>query len=218
MKIKFIHLRNIEPDIIKDGLVFIAVADCTGHGVPGALMSMLGYNMLNGIVNLKNITQPNEILKHLHNGIRKSLKQEGTDYQSHDGMDISLCCFDFAKNKLEFASANQTLYFQSKGEMRIIKGDKYGIAGAYAEPDKSFTLHELAISKGDSIYLSSDGYSDQFGENENRKMKKSSLISILNSIHQMTVVEQKKQLLLKLQEWQGALVQTDDILLIGIKI
>jgi sigma-B regulation protein RsbU (phosphoserine phosphatase) len=200
-----------------EGKFHVAVADCTGHGVPGALMSMIGFSLLNEIVIANNITAPADILMHLNRGIRKVLKQDLGQNESHAGMDIAFCSIDFKNNQLEFAGANRPLVFCTAKEHRLYKGNRGGIGGFHAAENNSFQTHIIPFKTDDMIYLYTDGYSDQFGGRKKKKSKNSDIIKMLQSFHPFDAQEQEKLFQLWIDKWKGDLEQTDDILLVGIK-
>ncbi len=196
------------------------VADCTGHGVPGALMSMLGHELLNEIVFHEHITAPDQILKHLHEGIYKTLKQK--DNQSQDGMDISILVIDKEAQEIQFAAARHTLVYTKNGEYCEIKGDKYAIGGDLRTKEKHFTCHTLPLEKGTEyvFYMFSDGYQDQFGGKQNKKFMSKHFKQLLHKIHQQPLPQQRAYLNETLEDWKAAAQQsqTDDILVIGVKV
>jgi len=198
--------------------LFIAVADCTGHGVPGSLMSMIGYSLLNEIVNVKKIREPAEILNKLNRGIRRTLKQDKTGNQRCDGMDIALCAIDRDKQVIEFAGANRHLIFFRDKELEMTKGNKFGIGGLHDESAIRFTNHTISYDEGDIIYLCTDGYADQFGGTKGKRMMTRNMIKILEKSLSFGVGEQEQLLNHWLDKWQGNYEQTDDILLIGIQL
>ena len=202
----------------KDGKRLIAACDCTGHGVPGALMSMAGSNILNQIVNEKGITSPDEILNHLHKEIRKTLKQ-GEQSDSNDGMDIALITFN-SDLEINFSGAQRPLWIiKNQGEPSLIetKGNKFAIGGAQIETERIFTNHTVLLTKGDSIYIFSDGFADQFGVT-NKKLMTSKFKEILLNIQQKSMKEQGTFLDTFIEDWKGKREQIDDILVIGIRI
>jgi serine phosphatase RsbU (regulator of sigma subunit) len=215
----------------KNENVIFTAADCTGHGVPGAFMSMLGVSFLNKIVNESGIVQPSEILKHMRENVIIALKQEGTFETTKDGMDISLCSVDIKKMKLEFSGANNPLLIIRKDEAgyEIIefKGDKMPI-GFHSRMD-DFTNHEFDIKKGDTIYLFSDGFVDQFGGPDGRKFMKPRFKQMLVDNQILDLDLQKIAFNTILDEWikstgdpisghNPALGQIDDIILIGVRV
>lgn len=202
----------------RDGKLLIAVADCTGHGVPGSLMSMIGYSLLNEIVNVKKIRQPAEILNKLNKGIRRTLKQDKIGNQRCDGMDISLCSIDRQTKEIEFAGANRHLIFFRDKTLEMIKGNKFGIGGLHDESVMNFTNHKISYDEGDIMYLCTDGYADQFGGTKGRRMMTRNMIKILEKSLSFGVGEQEQLLNHWLDKWQGNYEQTDDILLVGIQL
>ncbi len=158
-----------------DDKIIIAAVDCTGHGVPGAFMSMIGNTLLNQIVNEKHITKPSEILRLLNLGVFEALHQQKDGELSEDGMDIALCCIDNKNNEILYAGAQNPLYILSDSHIEVIKGDIHGIGGGgmiakiHDPLKKVFANHVISIKKGMSIYLSTDGYMDQFGELDRTK-------------------------------------------------
>ena len=196
--------------------VILAAADCTGHGVTGAFMSMIGSSQLNQIVNERGITQPAKILNHLNTGIVEALKQNPTEV--NDGMDIALCSLDLTTKKLEYAGANRPLWLIRDSEWNEIKPDKLAIGGFRLKEDMSFTNHELQLHKGDIIYLFSDGYADQFGGEDGKKMLSKRFRDKLFSMQSMIMREQEKELLSYFNNWKGTHDQVDDVLVIGIRI
>lgn len=192
----------------------MAVVDCTGHGVPGAFMSMIGNSLLNQIVNEQGITKPSEILFKLREEVIKALKQTGAVGESRDGMDIAICCLE--NKKLQFAGANNPLIFIRNNQLTEYKGDKQPI-GIYAGIPKPFTNHEIDLQTGDSIYLYSDGYADQFGGHQNKKFKYAQLKELLTTIVQLPMERQREKLQLNFEAWKSDNEQVDDVLVIGIR-
>jgi serine phosphatase RsbU (regulator of sigma subunit)/CheY-like chemotaxis protein len=202
----------------RENKLLIAVADCTGHGVPGSLMSMIGYSLLNEIVNVKKVRQPAEILSKLNRGIRHTLKQDKIGNQRCDGMDISLCSIDRQNREMEFAGANRHLiYFRDKS-LEMVRGNKFGIGGLHDESVIKFTNHKITYDEGDIIYMCTDGYADQFGGTKGKRMMTRNMIKILEKSLSFGVAEQEQLLNHWLDKWQGTYEQTDDILLIGIQL
>ncbi|CAN5356385.1 hypothetical protein BH09BAC5_BH09BAC5_16500 [soil metagenome] len=197
---------------------FIAAADCTGHGVPGALMSMTGNNLLNQLVNERNLNSTKEILIHLDEAIRKSLKQERADVESKDGMDIALCRFNSDFSELLFSGANRPLWMIRENEIIEYKPVKKSIGGTHSGNDAEFTEVKIALMKNDFIYLFSDGFADQFGGPEGKKFMTKQLKKVLLDIHQLPVAQQKSELEKSFSVWKNNLEQVDDVLIIGIKI
>lgn len=206
----------------KDGKIFIAAADCTGHGVPGALMSMVGINILNEIVNVKKITQTDNILAKLRKGVITTLQQDTTD--NRDGMDIAICVIDKEQRTVEYSGANNGLFYVKtvNGEAisTFIKADKMSIGGMQTE-SKEFTKHIIKVPQGEkaSFYIYSDGYQDQFGGVEGKKLLVRGFHQLLVNIHQLQMQEQKNVLQEHLTTWLNeSNDQIDDILVIGFEI
>ncbi|MFI5151216.1 MAG: tetratricopeptide repeat protein [Bacteroidia bacterium] len=195
----------------------LCTADCTGHGVPGAFMSLLNISLLNETVLEKQVHSPEAILGQVRERIIHSLNPEGSEATSRDGMDAILCAFDFKGGWLRFACANNPLWLIRNGELKEFQGDKMpvGIHGGTVTP---FTLQTLGLRKGDCIYTFTDGYADQFGGPKGKKFKYKQLASLLLLIHQEPMEKQEEILNQTITEWKGGLEQVDDILLIGIKI
>ncbi|HUX95102.1 MAG TPA: response regulator [Bacteroidales bacterium] len=201
----------------KDDKVIIAVADCTGHGVPGAFMSILGVSFLNEIVNKAVTIRANELLNQLSGQVIKSLHQTGKDDKSRDGMEMTMCVIDFSKNKLQFSGAFRPLYLIRNSELKEFKGDNMPV-GIYEHEDQSFTNTELLIEKNDIIYLFTDGYADQLGGGERKTFRSVNFKKLLIDIHILPMDEQKIALEKRYEEWKGEIEQVDDILIVGIKI
>jgi len=194
--------------------IFIAAVDCTGHGVPGAFMSMLGFNLLNDIVR-RGTSESNKILNSLHKGIRKSLNQDQT--QNRDGMDMALCVIDPINKIMEFSGAQNPLIYIQDNKLYRVRGNKFPVGGFQME-EHNFTKNVVSIDKPTTCYIFSDGFSDQFGGPNGRKFMAKNFRDLLYEIHQMPMAEQEKILDLVINEWMGVSEQTDDILVIGFKI
>ena len=197
------------------GKLLVAVADCTGHGVPGALMSMIGYGLLNEIVNVYGVTDPAKILARLNFGVRKALKQNVPDNRRCDGMDMAMCLIDRGHNTIKFAGANRHLVLARDRELEVVKGDRFGIGGIYSETAAEYKSSVVKIKKGDVIYLFTDGYSDQFGGANGSRMMTKNLLKILQRSLSFGLTEQEHVLKHWLQSWQRGFLQTDDILVLG---
>ena len=225
-------------------LLIVAVADCTGHGVPGAFMSMLGISILKEIVRKEEITNAADVLNHLRENIITALKQKNAIYSDNkvkDGMDISLCVLDTETLKLQFSGANNPLYIVSGSQSAVcsmqsavdnemhelptatsscqlfeLKGDKMPIAVyLHMEP---FTLQEIQLQKGDLLYLFSDGFADQFGGPDNKKFRYKALKELLVNSSNKSFKKQKEILESTFENWKGNNMQVDDITVLGIKI
>jgi serine phosphatase RsbU (regulator of sigma subunit) len=202
----------------KGSKMIIAAVDCTGHGVPGAFMSLIAHNLLNQIIKEHEITLPSEVLDHLNIGVTDTLKQSSGDSKVKDGMDIALCRLDLDEMKLNFSGANNPLYFIRNGELTEIKGDKVPIGMFIKDRFRPFTDHELSLQKGDTFYLFSDGYADQFGGEKGKKFKYRQFQSLLLSVQHYSMDGQLKIIAETLARWQGDIEQVDDILVIGVRI
>ena len=203
----------------RNGKIIVAVADCTGHGVPGAFMSMLGITFLNEIVNNLGITQANEILYHLRENVIIALRQTSIEETAHDGMDMTLCVIDHKKNQLQFSGAFNPLLLIRNKEIQLYKGDNIPIGISYhKEIEGSFTLNEIDIQKGDIIYMFSDGYADQFGGEKEKKFSSKRLRELLLNIHAKSMLEQKSILEKTMENWMKESEQIDDITIMGIRL
>ncbi|NOU16624.1 MAG: SpoIIE family protein phosphatase [Bacteroidales bacterium] len=199
-----------------DGKIIIAAADCTGHGVPGAIMSMLGISFLNEIVKVRNETKPNLILNNLRDSIKSTLSQTGKEGESKDGMDIALCTIDLDAKKIEFAGAYNPMYLIRNGELVEIKADKMPV-GIHMVEKESFTHNEIEFKKDDCIYIFSDGYVSQFGGDSGRTYKSVPFKKLLAIISEKPMAKQGEMLEQEFEEWRGYNPQVDDILVIGVK-
>ena len=197
--------------------IVIAAADCTGHGVPGAIMSMLGMSFLNEIVQKREITQANQVLNELRKQIKQALRQTGKKGEADDGMDITFCVLDTKTKILQYSGANNPLYLIQNGELKEIKGDRMPI-GYYPNEKPSFTNHEIQLKDGDIFYLFSDGFMDQFGGKKGFKYKASNFQNKLLEIHNKPMIIQKDILEQELKNWMKGHEQTDDILVMGVRV
>ncbi|MCX6334795.1 MAG: YfiR/HmsC family protein [Bacteroidia bacterium] len=193
----------------------IIVADCTGHGVPGAFMSMLGVTLLNEIVNNKHILMPDQIIENLRQGVIKSLNQVAEEDSIKDGMDISVCVVDFNKNTLWWAGANNPLYLVRGNELVHYRADKMPASIHYRM--QPFTLHEIELQKGDAFYVFSDGFSDQFGGPNQKKFMSHQLKETLVTLAGSTMLHQAEKLSGIFEEWRGDSPQVDDVTFIGVR-
>ncbi len=201
----------------KNGKAIIAAADCTGHGVPGAFMSIMGISFLNEIANNKDVNTAAEALNQLRHNVITSLNQEGSETDTKDGMDISLCVYDFDNMMMQFAGAYNPLYMIRDGELSVIKADRMPI-GVHERDDRPFTNMEFSMHKGDIYYILSDGYIDQFGGPKGKKFMTKRFKELLLEIYTEPMDVQKDILWSKILEWRGDIEQIDDIIIIGIKV
>ncbi len=230
-------------------LILIAVADCTGHGVPGAFMSLMGNNFLNDIIKVKGKHTPSEILDELNIQILNTLKQNSKETSVKYGMDIALISLEFGVvssksvstlntsndkppttnsklqtrdsqllTKLQFAGAHSPLFIFRGDECIPLKGDPRSIGSYQKNEKKGFSNHNVQLMKGDMLYMFSDGFADQIGGPENKKMFSQPFKNILQSICQLEMSEQKKTLDSTITDWKGKADQTDDILVVGFRI
>jgi serine phosphatase RsbU (regulator of sigma subunit) len=203
--------------------VVVAAIDCTGHGVPGAFLAILGDSVLSRIIHYHQILNADEILNEIHLNIQRTLRQNET--VNYDGMDMALCVIDRKEKKIQFAGAHNPLVYVQDGELLQIKGDKVSVGGAQWDWEKGprvFKKHEIDYSESQntSIYMFSDGYQDQFGGKKLKKFQRKNFRNLLHAIHDKPVDEQKQVLDQTLSDWmnEGGQEQVDDILVIGVKL
>ncbi|HAI75124.1 MAG TPA: hypothetical protein DCM08_02670 [Microscillaceae bacterium] len=199
----------------------LAAVDCTGHGVPGAFMSLVANDLLNDIILTQHLCRPDLILNALHLGIRKLLKQEET--QNRDGMDMALLAIDETHQKVQFAGARNPLWYVSDGQLTEIKGDRMSIGGEQREQERKFTNHVIPtaqIKDTTSFYLFSDGFQDQFGGLAGKKFGKTQLRDLLVKIYRQPLDEQRQILLENFEKWivEAQEKQIDDMLFIGLRL
>ncbi|TAE17713.1 MAG: hypothetical protein EAZ95_05970 [Bacteroidetes bacterium] len=200
-----------------EGNHILAVADCTGHGVPGALMSMIGNELLHEIVNERHTFSPAQILADLHKGIRKALKQHETD--NRDGMDIAIVNYMPEAQTLQYAGAKNPLAYIEEGVRKYIKADSWGIGGEQREMERVFTLHSLPTAHISWVYMFSDGFQDQFGGSLNKKFGITRLRELLGKVQSEPSDTQRQTLLSTFQQWrtEGGEKQIDDVLVVGLR-
>ncbi len=198
--------------------IFVAVVDCTGHGVPGAFMSIIGVELLRNITNIQGVNDAAEILNRLHRGINDTFAKDTDDkVDVKDGMDVSFCVIDKENNQVQFAGAFTSLYIIRNSKIIEIKGDRLSVGMGETDANTQFTSHIVAVEPDDMLYIFTDGYIDQFGGVEGKKFKFRRFRHLLLSIHKLPLEEQRQQLYESIAEWQGEHEQVDDILIIGIK-
>jgi serine phosphatase RsbU (regulator of sigma subunit) len=193
-----------------------ACADCTGHGVPGALMSMIGSNTISLIVSDKEIISPGTILNELDVRVRKALKQDG-ESESRDGMDLAFCSLEVHKNTLHYAGANRPIAVVRNGELTEYAPTKFPIGGQY-DVSKNFDNNTIQLQKGDCVYLFTDGITDQFGGPKGKKFMKKKFYELLLASNRHSMQEQSRIIFKAFEEWRGDLEQVDDVCVIGIRI
>lgn len=196
---------------------YIAAVDCTGHGVPGALISILGYNSLNQAINEHNLVHPSDILNYLNKSVG-SVFNHSERSTVRDGMDISLCCVDYTTMTLEYAGAFNPLYYFSKGVFKKIKGNRFPIGSFQGEEMKAFMNHEINIKPGDVFYIFTDGFADQFGGPKEKKFKQRRFVELLLENFDTPMHSQDTLLRKTIAEWQGNNEQVDDMLVIGFRV
>lgn len=201
---------------LKNDRAIVVAADCTGHGVTGAFMSMIGSSLLNQIIIEKGVTQPSLILDELHLAVIHSLRQ--SENESHDGMDVAICAFDVQCNSLEYAGANRPLWLMKNNELQTIKADKVPIGGTQIFRTENYTNHTIALSPSDTIYIFTDGYADQFGGENGKKMMTAKFKELLLSIQQLTMQEQETTLKEFFMNWKNNHEQVDDVLVMGMRV
>jgi sigma-B regulation protein RsbU (phosphoserine phosphatase) len=204
-------------------LIYVAAVDCTGHGIPGAFMSVLGISVLNEIVTKRNVNPPDFVLKELRKRVKKSLHQNGQNDDNNDGMDIAFCLINMENNTLQYAGANIPLYLirnnESDGSLElIIKTPDHMPIGIHPNDNGDFTNHIIELQNHDKLYMFSDGYISQFGGERDKKFKTKRFREILMNIHTKSMSEQKEILDKTIEDWRGNNEQVDDILVMGLHI
>lgn len=200
----------------KNEKIYYATGDCTGHGVPGGFMTMLGLSFLEEIIDSKSSDNPAVVLDLLRDKIINTLKQGASSEENKDGMDIVLCCVDTKTRSLTYAAANNSFYIVRGGALIDLKADKQP-CGFFQDP-KPFTSNEFKIEPGDCIYTFTDGYADQFGGPKGKKFRYKQFEGLLMENYQKPFTHQKEILSSAFEKWKGSLEQVDDVLVIGVKI
>jgi len=202
---------------VKDKKLLIAVADCTGHGVPGGFLSMLGISSMNEIVNRSTDLNPGKILEQLRDVVIASMHQTGSRDEAQDGIEIALCVIDLKRKSMEYAGANRPLYLVRDGAVQHIRPDRMPI-GIYEQDPVPFNKHHIKLKKGDSFYLFSDGYVDQLGGPLRKTFRAINFRNLLLEIQDQPMERQKAILLENMAQWKGDVEQIDDVLVMGFKI
>lgn len=206
---------------VQKNRIYIAVSDCTGHGVPGAFMSMIGSTLLNEIIISKDEITPAEMLMKLNEGVINALNQNSdtTVDSQDDGMDITICCIDKEKNQVEIACANHIVYIEDDGDFRMHAGDICSIGGIFSgEQDKAFTNYSFPYKKGVRIFMFTDGYQDQFGGPKNKKFLASQFKDLLMNNSKIPMDNFPELLEMTFDQWKGKNKQVDDVLVMGLKL
>ncbi len=198
------------------GTVILIAADCTGHGVTGAFLSVVGNSLLTQIINERKIIDPGKILDCLHEEMINMLNQRNTE--STDGMDIAICSYDNVSNILRFAGANRPLWMIRKNELLVYSPNKFPVGGLQITHEENFLTHEIMLEKDDAYYIFSDGYADQFGGENGKKLMTKKLKELLLSVQHLNMSEQKLFLSDYLEKWQGLNEQVDDVLVMGVRV
>lgn len=200
----------------KDDDIFISVVDCTGHGVPGALMSLIGHFVLNETIAYEEVRTPSVLLDYLHEGVKRTLKQE-ENIETRDGMDVAMCMINLNKGVVNFSGAHRHLYLVRNGEIIEYKGDKRPIGGVQYKNTGAFTNYEFNIEKGDAIYFYSDGLPDQIGGTEGKKLMNTRIKEIILKNNQLPMGDIRDVFQTEFNQWKENYKQIDDVLLIGIR-
>ncbi|HEX7415054.1 MAG TPA: PP2C family protein-serine/threonine phosphatase [Bacteroidia bacterium] len=204
----FVHVYE------KNDKILLALADCTGHGIPGAMLSMVGCTLLNDIINYQNKTYPYIILKLLHFKFKRLINQASL---MNDGMDIGFCCIDLKNKELNYAGAHRPLYLIRNHILTEIKGDNLSIGNHY-DMEADFNNHSLKLQKNDTLYMFSDGYTDQFGGAKGKKFSTLRFKETLISIQHLSMDKQEDYLRKTINEWKKELAQVDDISVLGFRV
>ncbi|MDF1575456.1 MAG: SpoIIE family protein phosphatase [Bacteroidales bacterium] len=201
----------------RDETILVAVADCTGHGVPGAFMSMLGISLLNEISSKFTDSPTNEIMDELRDLVIAALGQTGDRYETKDGIEMSLVAINTKTREVQFTGANHNLYTFQKGELVILKGDRMPV-GIHSESSTLFSVSNLRLNRGDTLYMLSDGFIDQFGGKHRKKYGTQRFKTLLSQLQNSIMLDQKAAVEKAYEEWKGVNEQIDDVLMIGIKL
>lgn len=202
---------------IKNNKLIVSVADCTGHGVPGALLSMIGSTKMDHIISHSDTDGPDNIMRKLDKELRLVLQQSAISSGPQDGMDVVICEIDLDTNWVRICSAMSNVYIATDDVVIKIDGDRNSIGGHNVGRKKQFTLHEQQMNPGDTLYLTSDGYQDQFGGEKGKKLKRSGFVSLVQKLSTLPAEKQHEAVKKHFHEWKGELEQVDDVLLIGLK-
>jgi serine phosphatase RsbU (regulator of sigma subunit) len=198
--------------------IIVVIADCTGHGIPGAMMSILGLSLLNQVVHEERCYEPSFILRRIDQKMQAAFNGHVNSRTGFDGMDVAICCIDSSSRQITFAGAMRPIWVVNEKKLQIINGSRYPIGGLRMENQRTFPQTSIEYEKGDMLYLFTDGYSDQFGGIKNKKISRGRLKVLVKLISSYRPLEQKEQLLEFFHYWKKALPQTDDATFIGIRL
>ncbi len=201
----------------KDNKIYIAAVDCTGHGVPGAFMSIIGFDLLRNITKEQGIEDPAEILNRMNQGVSETFSKN-TDGDVKDGMDLSIIVIDRTNNVLSFAGAMNPVYVIRNNRIIEIKGNRFSVGKSTDSTTEHFDEHQIQLRTSDMVYIFSDGYPDQFGGQFGKKYKFRRFRHVLLTIHKLPAKKQQEFLEDNFNSWKGELEQLDDVLVIGVKI
>jgi serine phosphatase RsbU (regulator of sigma subunit) len=202
----------------KGDYVYVAAVDCTGHGVPGAMMSMIGNLLLNSIVGNGAPKTPSEVLAELHKAVVYTLKQDAEGNKAADGMDAALCRINYKENELLFSGAHLPMFFMRNGELETLKGDKFPVGGMQYRNRNTYSDHTIKLEKGDKFYIFSDGIIDQVGGEEGRKWMSVSLKEFIEANNHLSMSEIRTKIEETFLTYKGDHKQVDDVLLIGVEV
>jgi serine phosphatase RsbU (regulator of sigma subunit) len=202
----------------KESKIFIAAVDCTGHGVPGAFMSIIGFDLLRNITKEQGVENPSQILNLLNLGISETFSKHATEGAVKDGMDVSLLVIDRNNKLLEYAGAFNPLYIARENKIIEVKGNRFAVGKVEGNEDNKFDNHVIPYRDNDMVYIFSDGYADQFGGPLGKKFKFRRFRHLLLTINSLPLIKQKSFLEENFDSWKGQLEQVDDILVIGIRL
>jgi serine phosphatase RsbU (regulator of sigma subunit) len=203
---------------ISDDVCFVATADCTGHGLPGAMMAAIGCSLLNEVATQNPALDPAEVLALLSERMVHTMNQSGQRMGAGDGMDIALCRVDRTQRELLFAGALRPLYWMHEGQLTVINGDRKPIGGSQHQAHRKFSVHRIAYHPGDRIYLFSDGYVDQFGGPERKKFMPARLAELITANQHLPMALQSDALESAFLQWKGDNEQMDDVCVLGIAV
>jgi serine phosphatase RsbU (regulator of sigma subunit) len=198
--------------------IVLAAIDCTGHGVPGAFLTFIGHNALRKAIELCGPVNPSKLLEIMNSEVKNTLGQKRSGNELNDGMEIGLCIYDPAAKTVEYAGAGMSLSVFRSGKFEEIKAAKCTVGSVQAHVTEAPPTHTIQLSAGDSFYLNSDGIADQFGGKDGKKFRRDQLRKVLAEIQPMKMQDQQKHVEAKMSAWMKGFEQTDDMLLIGVRV